>query len=94
MIKNGMSFFKVCNHTKKHEIYSYWEQVPPPIKDIDRIIMDYGWSKNDTIVSTNGFSEFILVRIEWEFEFTHDYSSNESLRTSWWLGNQKRLLVK
>jgi hypothetical protein len=86
-------FFKLVNYTKFHEVNSFWESLPP-ITEVRKIIKDYGWSSNDTIISTNS--------VNYIYEFTNEgWVFNElpplepvpwnvdKWRISWWHDHSK-----
>jgi hypothetical protein len=97
-----MSFYKIINYTKCHEVLSYWESLPC-VEEVIKIINDYGWKKTDIIIAVDFDEHVIFKNGEWVYEgpifFCKDgewrYETivmpkppSPPSRSSWWCGGQ------
>ena len=91
-----MSFFKVMNFTRKHEVLSYWECLPSA-EEMKKIMFDYDWLKTDVIVSTDyvdcsfKFIDGIWIVYNSPVSVLNDIEEN--WRESWWRKTPKAPFV-
>jgi hypothetical protein len=61
-----MAFFKILNYTRRHEVFTCLDNLPP-IEYLRKIISDYGWSETEKIISTDYVKVYKLSNGKWTY---------------------------